>query len=241
MISVLCPSCNRVHKAPESIVGKWVQCKDCTASFQVQRASPQEEEIDILAACADPTLGLGSGERGPIQVIPSATGPRRRFGLVWVVFYWALAGMGLVVGGCIIALKAGAWGGSNERVQAMLDPAGLGDFGKAGGLAAALPELIGLALFHFGLLLMVTAYGLWTLRRWGLSLAKVLAVAFVALNAICVVMAVIAKAGIVAGSTGLVIAMAMLVYLYGGPNVLRRLRQYLPGKHANAEGWQVVE
>ena len=43
-------------------------------------------------------------------------------------------------------------------------------------IATELMGLVGLLWFHYGLLLELACYGLWTYRRWGPSLAKIMAV-----------------------------------------------------------------
>ncbi len=41
MILVKCPSCQRTHKADESLLGKRAKCKDCGATFEVRSNEPQ--------------------------------------------------------------------------------------------------------------------------------------------------------------------------------------------------------
>lgn len=41
MIPVTCPSCKKVHKADESLIGKRVKCNDCGATFEVMSNEPQ--------------------------------------------------------------------------------------------------------------------------------------------------------------------------------------------------------
>ena len=39
---------------------------------------------------------------------------------------------------------------------------------------------------------------------------------------------------------GLIIAVAMLVYLHGAGNLIRRVRRLLPGAPVDEDGWQIV-
>jgi len=41
MIKITCPSCRRVHKSDESLLGKRVKCKDCGFTFEVMSNGPQ--------------------------------------------------------------------------------------------------------------------------------------------------------------------------------------------------------
>ena len=61
MVSIQCPSCRRIHQAPESIVGREVKCKDCGASFVAQPSAGAPE-----AAAPRPTA----------QQAPSPARPR---------------------------------------------------------------------------------------------------------------------------------------------------------------------
>ena len=105
----------------------------------------------------------------------------------------------------------------------------------------ALMEFIGLLLLHYGLLLMVACYGLWTFRRWGLSLARGLAIASLALNVIVLIITMVTRAGIVAGVAGLVVSAGILVYLYGSANLRDRLQRYLRGGRLQRGEWQTFE
>ena len=249
MITVRCPSCKRVHHAPESVLGRRVQCKDCGTAFLAERAAStgpeqaeqglQNDPIDVLVAGAKATPEPAWDAPGAAQVVSSATGPKRPFGLVWVVFYWILGGLACLVGGYVLSMMGGALGGAIGKAGDMLDldSRDLRELSRAGGLAMALLELIGLLLFHYGLLLIVACYGLWTFRRWGLVLARGLAIASVVLNVIVLIVALVTRAGIVVGMAGLVISAGILVYLYGSANLRDRLQRYLGSGRSRGGEW----
>jgi uncharacterized membrane protein (DUF2068 family) len=171
--------------------------------------------------------GPASDEPGATQVSPFTTGPKRPFGLVWIVFYWIIGGLGCVVAGYVLAVAAGASGAAVGGARGIFDSSDLRELSRAGGLLSALLDFVALLLVHYGLLLMVACYGLWTFRRWGLSLARGLAIASVVLNVIILIITLVTRAGIVSGVTGLVISAGILVYLWGSDNLRGRMQRYL--------------
>lgn len=243
MITVRCPSCNKVHQAQESILGRRVQCNDCGTTFLVEHAAPTgserptkaplKGEIDKpAAAAANPTTGPASDEPGAIQVPPSATGPKRPFGLVWVVIYWIISGAGCMLGGLLYVVMGSVLGGMAAGAGDIGDIFDSRDLRQLTGTARLVSEgvgFLGILIFHYGMLLMVACYGLWTSRRWGLSLARGLAVASVGLNVITVIITLITRVGIVASLVSMVISAGILVYLYGSANLRDRLQRYLRG------------
>jgi uncharacterized membrane protein (DUF2068 family) len=134
---------------------------------------------------------------------------------VFVVFYWAFAGALLLVGGYVLAVMGGALGGALGGARDIFDSSGLRDLTRAGALAMALVEFVGLLAFFLGLLTLVACYGLWTFRRWGLSLARGLALAYFAMNVVTLIIGIVIGAQIVTGVVCLVISSGILVYLYG--------------------------
>ena len=236
MINVTCPSCKKVHKADESLLGKRVKCKDCGVMFEVMSNGPQpvqqpntwDREIKQMAAAAPAAVTGPTGggiSKKPVELpkdVPPAKA-ERPFGLVWVVFYWIIAGVVCLPAGYVLGAMGGALGGTAEITGGMFGSRG---FTSAGALVGALFELLGLLLFHYGLLLLVACYGLWTFRRWGLSLARGLAVASVVLNVVVFIISLISRAGIVATLVGAVTSVGILVYLYGSDNLRDRLQRY---------------
>jgi len=249
MIKVQCPKCGKVHRATEAVAGRKVQCKDCGAIFVVNSDVPEATqqpdagEIDQLAAA-----GAAGRPSGPIPDEPTgvhaqlpATGPKRPFGVVWVVFYWIISGVAGLVGGYILFAMGGALGGVIGGAKDMFDSGEFSKIARAGSLAMAALEFLGLLLFHYGLLLMVACYGLWTYRRWGLSLARGLAVASVVLNGIALIITLVTRAGIVVSLVGTVISAGILVYLYGSANLRDRLRRYLRTGPSQGNEWGMVK
>ena len=148
--------------------------------------------------------------------------PRRPAGLVWIVFYWSLSGVAAMAMGLAATWFAGVMVGAAAAGEGR---PGFGVASGHGAIVAALVEFLGLLLFHFGLLILVTCYGLWTFRKWALCLAKVLAVAFVVLILVGFVGSLISRVGIVSNLVNLGISIAVVVYLYGSSNLSERLQQ----------------
>ncbi len=102
--------------------------------------------------------------------------------------------------------------------------------------------LVGLLVFHYGLLLELACYGLWTYRRWGLSLAKILAMLQLIGSLIGLVASLVMRVGIVSALTSLVISVGIVVYLYGSSNLSERVQQVFSrvrqGEGRTWEGYQ---
>ncbi len=233
MILVTCPSCKKVHQIYESLLGKRVQCKDCGVAFEARSNGAQPVPAAVAGSKGAEILDE------PVEVprdVPSKA--QRPFGLVWVVFYWIINGLLAIPLGYIIACMGSALGGTNEMTRNMFGSRGFGESGGTPALAAAFLEFIGLLVFHFGLILLVACYGLWTYRKWGLSLARGLAVASFALNVLIFILGIISRAGIVAGLIGMVISAGILVYLYGYADLRERLKGYIPTGGLQGGSWE---
>ena len=217
MISVTCQSCKKVHKADESLLGKHVKCKDCGVVFEVKKMVAA-----VPAAVTGPTGGGFSEEPIELPKDVSPTKAQRTFGLVWVVFFWVIEGVGFLFLGPICTFIGGAKGGAIEITRNIFGSSGLGS-----ALEAVLLELLGVMLFQYGLLLLVACYGLWTFRRWGLSLARGLAIIFVLLNILVLIVTLVNRTGIVTSVAGVFISVGIMVYLYGSANLRDRLQRYI--------------
>jgi hypothetical protein len=221
------------------------------AGFQAQRAAPtgperspnapQEEGIEFLgAAAAGPTTGPASDKSGPIPAPAPAASSKKPFGLVWIVFYWIIAGL-WSLGGGLISLVAGFVG--SAAIREIEGSRGMFSSGEMSdpGTQTALAVFSGILSFHFGLLLLVACYGLWTFRRWGLSLARGLAIASVVLNVIVFFIIPLNRTTFLALLIGLVIGVGIVVYLYGSTDLRDRLQRYLHGGHLQGGDWQKFE
>jgi uncharacterized membrane protein (DUF2068 family) len=228
-------------------VGKWVQCKHCGAKFAIKLGAadpllppPAEKMEQLVQAVAEPTAPEPAGPEG-LQVPPSAAGVKRPFGLVFVVFYWVIAGALYLVMGYVLALMGGALGGAIGGARDMFDSSNLRDLTRAGALVMALVEFVGLLVFYLGLLTLVACYGLWTFRAWGLSLARGLAVAYVALNVLGLFLCLATRAGIVTAVVGSGVSTGILVYLYGKTGLRDRLQRYVRGRQLQGVDQQMFE
>ncbi len=139
---------------------------------------------------------------------------RRPAGLAWLVFYWSISGALLIVAGGILLNVGGFLGGVSSG---MADPFHSRE--APSGMMMELVAVLGLLLFHLGILTELACHGLWTFRSWGLSLAKILAVVNVIGSLIGLVWALVTLAGVVASLAGLVINAGILVYLFGSSNL----------------------
>ena len=93
---------------------------------------------------------------------------KKPFGLVWVVFYWIFAGVWCMVLGVAAQAGGGFSAGIRDAMESLRGSTAMAT-------VAELLSLLGFLGFHLGLLMLVTCYGLWTFRKWALSIAKVLA------------------------------------------------------------------
>jgi hypothetical protein len=227
MISVTCPSCKKVHKADESLLGKHVKCKDCGVVFEVKKMT-----VAVPAAVTGPTGGGISEEPIELPKDVLTTKAQRPFGLVWIVFFWIIQGVGSLFFGGILAGMGGAVGGATEITRNMFGSLRLGS-----ALEAVLLEVLGVMLFHYGLLLLVACYGLWTFRKWGISLARGLAIVFVLLNILALIITLVNRTGIVACVAGVFISVCIMVYLYGSANLRDRLHRYIRTDGLQGSEW----
>jgi len=104
-------------------------------------------------------------------------------------------------------------------------------------------QLAGFAFFHVGLLMLVTCYGLWTFRKWGLTLAKVLAVIAALGQLLFFIAAIVKHAGIVESLASMIISAAILVYLFGRAELTDRAKKYVSQlrSHTTTPDWQKFE
>lgn len=249
MINVQCPSCKRIHKTGENALGRRAQCKDCGAAFTVEAMpdapAPAAVEHDLAAAAAayvspaaympPPAATTATAEAAvpaaaavPLVELGEARNSSRPFGIVWICFYWAINAVGVVIAGSV--LMATAMGGSvasGVMSSMMRGHSYRDDIGPAA-LATAFGELVGAIIFHYGLLQLAAVYGLWSNRRWGLSLSRGIAVAGTFLNLVFLIIAVIVRGGILAGLLSTILSVLILVYLFGRLN-LDTIRRQIRG------------
>ena len=239
MITVVCPSCLRIHQAPEVVLGKRAQCKDCGATFLVKPTVPSPPETrdggqhGQLKSPAEKPAPPPSDETTRLHLALPATIAKRPFGLVWVVFYWIISGAVGMAYGIVLCIMAGLGGSVSSELSR-----GLGSLAREPARGIALFEfvgLLGLLLFHYGLLLLVAGYGLWTNRRWGLVLARPLAIASVVLGAIALTSCIMNRAVIVASAVNLIVSVRILLYLYGHSSLPGLFRRFLPGPSARED------
>ncbi|MEI8372862.1 MAG: hypothetical protein WCJ35_08515 [Planctomycetota bacterium] len=163
---------------------------------------------------------------------------KRSAGIVWIVFYYSLGGLVSIVVGLGLYIVASFLGGLSQGIENTLY------FRRPEGsfIATELMSLGGLLLFHYGLLLELACYGLWTYRRWGLSLAKILAVLQAISSSIGIVMALVTRTGIVANLVGLVISVGIVVYLFSSLNLSERVQQVFSRvRNVSGQTWQEYE
>ena len=158
---------------------------------------------------------------GSDQVSP-ATGVKRPFGLAWIVFYWIIAeGIGSILQSFMFFL-AGAMGGALAEI---FEEVGLEEAERAPRVVSVLLEFAGVLLFHYGLLILVTCYGLWTFRRWGVTMGRALAIVSLVLNTIGFIICLVSRVGVVISVVSLLISLGILLYLYEHPLLSRGLRE----------------
>jgi len=155
-----------------------------------------------------------------------ATAPKRPLPVVWIVFYWLIGGLARVALGLIVIFAASMAGRMANMVGAPDGAKELSQLAGAGVLVSLLMEFLGLLLFHFGLLTLVTCHGLWTNRHWGLQLAKGVALAFTVLTALGFIATIVTRTGILTTLANLAISIGIVIYLFGRSQLADRLRQY---------------
>ena len=92
MISIQCPSCRRLHQAPESLLGKEVKCKDCGTSFVAQ--TPVQPAMGPQGPAAARQRPLAPGAPAPQPARP------RRFVKPLIVAGGVIVGLGALA--CVI-------------------------------------------------------------------------------------------------------------------------------------------
>jgi hypothetical protein len=234
-----------------------VQCRDCGSAF-VATAAQDGVPSRTAAPAAQPTTAplppqaerpvsedgqlvhpflkpapAPATELAEFSVVSPSIGAKRPVGLVWLVFYWLFAGLVLLYSGGICAGVGTFMGGGIGNAPKMFGPSNVGELGGQ----MLLMEFMGVLLFHYGLLLMVACYGLWTFRRWGLSLARGLAIAFVVVNILCFVIALVYRTGIVVSVVGVFISAGIVVYLYGSANLRDHLQRYIRTNGLRGDAW----
>ncbi len=173
---------------------------------------------DFVGGQVDGRQNLGDAGGAPgATVVP----PRKPAGLVWIVFYWSICGVFGIVGGLVLIYGASFLGSMSQGLGSAFQSR----CADEAAIATELMGLVGLLWFHYGLLLELACYGLWTYRRWGPSLAKIMAVVNVIGSLIGLVAALVMRAAIVGTLAGLVISVGIVFYLYGSSNLSERVQQ----------------
>ncbi len=184
---------------------------------------PPGDPLSFLQSGAGPTPVDGprnlGGARGSSAVPVGAM--KRPVGLVWIVFYWAICGVAGIIGGLMLTYGTSFLGGVSQGFEDTFHSRRP----ESAVLATEMMGLGGLLLFHYALLLELACYGLWTFRRWGLSLAKILAVLQLIGGLIGLVAALVMRVGIVGALAGFAISIGIVVYLFGSSNLSERLQQ----------------
>ena len=161
----------------------------------------------------------------------SAAPKNRPFGLVFIVFYWVVNGLAALAVGMFLTFASGI--GQQVLGQArgrMGSPAFPSEAEMTIYLIAY--EFAAVALYLYGLLLLVASYGLWTFRKWGLAWAKGLAVVSVVLNLLAAVAAIASRAGVVNGLIGTALSTVILIYLFGRLELSNHLQVLASRTHA---------
>jgi len=141
--------------------------------------------------------------------------------LVLLIFYWAFDGAVLVVCGYVLSLYGVIGSGIGSAIRELRDVPQMQWIAAAMGLV----EFAGILEFCYGFLLLAACYGLWTFQQWGVLLGRRLAIVGAAWSVIFLILALCARAGIVLGIFGLVISVAILVYLHVDTSLVTLLRQ----------------
>jgi hypothetical protein len=174
--------------------------------------SRREPERSAGVAAGPPSLSAAIGASAV-----RAGASRRAAGLVWLVLYWGVSGALLIVAGGILLNVGGFLGGVSSGMADAFHPRE-----APPGMMMEVVAVLGLLLFHLGILTELACHGLWTFRSWGLSLAKILAVVYVIGSLIGLVWALVMLAGVIASLAGLVINGGILIYLFGNFNLSER-------------------
>jgi uncharacterized membrane protein (DUF2068 family) len=219
MITVHCGSCNKAYQVPETSVGKMARCKHCGATFSIQsEASEPVTTADaavtepVAAAPAVTPAEAASDQPGALQALHPPAGSKRPFGMVFIVFYWVISGVLAVLGGLALTWGTRFLGAMNEGPREIFHSP---QMTASAMLALAIMELVGVLAFLLGVMYMVASFGLWTYRKWGLQLSRVLAVVSVVLYALSFIATLYTRSGIVSSVAALVIAVGIMAFLFG--------------------------
>jgi hypothetical protein len=192
-------------------------------------AQPTKDPLEFLSESRDPTAS--SQDTNGYSARPSYDVPgvastntddarvKRPFGIVWIVFYWVFTAITLMILGLTIQFAGSFAAGFQNALDSR------GTVGMT--LGVELLSLLGLISFHVGLIMLVTCYGLWTFRKWGLSMAKVLAIMFATLSLFSFVAALVMHTQIVANLSNTVISAAVVVYLFGSATLSEHAQRYI--------------
>ena len=183
-------------------------------------AQSPSDPLSFLHSGANPKL-IDGNATSRYEPSDSLAVTRKPVGLVWIVFYWSLGGVAAIVVGLALSMGASFIGSMSQG----LEDAFRSRRPDSSVIATELMGLGGLLLFHYGLLLELACYGLWTFRRWALPLAKILAVLQAVAGLIGLVAALVMRTAIVANLFGLVVSVGIVVYLYGSSNLSERLQK----------------
>lgn len=136
MIHIACPSCKKVHKADESLIGKRVKCSDCGATFEVVRnelqpvQQPNAKKVDNPGAgtvklttgpATDNPRAIQSRKRNHMNIIDFLTFRRMITPIIIQIIFWI--GVALCVIGGLISIVTGAssdFGGGAQVLSGLL-------------------------------------------------------------------------------------------------------------------------
>ena len=184
-----------------------------------------------LGASSDAAASVAAGQEAarersdeppPHHLTSTDAGPRRDFALVCVVFFWAIGGVGGIIAGGLLMGGVGFAEGSSEALSGIV---GRGSPGVVK-LILEFVGFVGALVWLCGLLFMVACYGLWTCQRWGLPLARILAVVYVSIGALGVIVSLVMRVQIVVSLVGLGLSIVILRYFYGSGKLRDYFQRY---------------
>lgn len=211
MANVQCPECKRVHGTPDVLIGKEVRCKDCLTTFVAAESdlAPSELAAEESAPSASrPELKVFDPSRLAAPAVPKRAG-----GIVWIVFYWVLCGFIAAETGASFVMAGGTGGGIASSASAFREFRGIPGLPP---LPPITVEAMGVGLFHLGLLTLVTCYGLWTFRAWGLYLARRLAIGHAVLALTLFIFCIVNGEALITGMAGLLFSIGVICYFFRG-------------------------
>lgn len=139
----------------------------------------------------------------------------RSFADVWIVFFAVLQGLALLVYGLVIAVGANMLSAMGGMAEGFSHRSEMMDMQRLGAIGGLILEGLGVTFLLVGMLTLVACYGFWTARDWGRQLMRGLAIAYTAIGALSLLVALVTRAGILTSLAGLVIWLLILVYLFG--------------------------